>query len=227
MVLGIDGCQEGWVGVTLDDEGCYHGIATAPILHDLLRSFPDTTVAGVDMPLHLTNAATRPADTAARKLLGAQRGRSVFPAPPKFVISPDWIDRDPGEVSDESRRRHSCGIPRQSLVLRAKIQEINQAFNDGFPVIEVHPELSFATMNADAPLAFRKKSWGGMRERLALLRDAGIHLPDTLPDAVARLASDDVIDAAAAAWSAHRHARGEATPLPNAPATLRSPVIWS
>jgi predicted RNase H-like nuclease len=227
MVLGIDGCQEGWVGIALDDQGCYKGIATAPILHELLRSFPDFTVAGVDMPLHLTNTATRPADIAARKLLGAQRGRSVFPAPPKFVISPKWINRDPGEVSNESRRRHSCGIPRQSLALRAKIQEINQAFNDGLPVIEVHPELSFAIMNLGRPLSFRKKSWGGMRERLALLQDTGIHLPDTLPDAVARLASDDIIDAAAAAWSAHRHTHRKATPLPNAPATPRSPVIWA
>jgi predicted RNase H-like nuclease len=143
------------------------------------------------------------------------------------VISPDWIERPPAEVSDESRRRHDCGIPRQSLALRLKIREVNQAYDAGHPVIEVHPELSFAAMNGGTPLAFRKKSWGGMRERLALLRDAGIHLPDRLPDPVARLASDDIIDAAAAAWSALRHAHGTATPHPAKPETPRSPVIWS
>lgn len=227
MVIGIDGCKEGWVGVLLSDEGHFHDIATTTTLEEMMAFFPTATVAGVDMPLHLADAATRPADTWARKLLGARRGRSVFPAPPRFVISPDWIGRPPGKVSDESRRRHGCGIPRQSLALRLKIAEVNQAFDDGLPVIEVHPEVSFATMNDGCPLPFRKKSWGGMRERLALLRDAGIRLPDALPDPVAHLASDDIIDAAAAAWSAHRHAQGTATPLPSSPDSPRTPVIWT
>lgn len=227
MVIGIDGCKDGWVGVILDDRGRYQDITTAQTLPEMLGRFPEAEVLGIDMPLHLADAANRPADAAARKFLGGRRSSSVFPAPPAFVISSAWIDRPPGEVSDESRRRHGCGIPRQSLALRAKIAEVNRAFDDALPVIEVHPEVSFATMNGGAPLAFRKKSWGGMQERLALLQDAGIQLPESLPASVARLAPDDIIDAAAAAWSALRHARGTADALPTTPESPRTPVIWA
>lgn len=227
MVIGIDGCKEGWVGVVLDDEGQYHGITTAPTLPEMLERFPETGVLGIDMPLHLADAASRPADTAARGFLGGIRSASVFPAPPAFVLHPDWTGRPPGEVSDESRRRHGCGIPRQSLALRRKIAEVNRAFDDGLPVIEIHPEVSFATMQGGEPLRFRKKSWGGMQERLALLQSAGIRLPEALPAPVAGLAPDDIMDAAAAAWSAHRHARGTATPFPAPPDSPRTPVIWA
>ena len=36
------------------------------------------------------DAGQRPADREARTLLGPVRGRSVFPAPPAFVIEADW-----------------------------------------------------------------------------------------------------------------------------------------
>jgi predicted RNase H-like nuclease len=78
---------------------------------------------------------------------------------------------------------------------------------------EVHPEVSFRAMNDGEPLAHRKKSAGGALERLRLLQRHGIHLP-RLSQAVATVPLDDVLDAAAAAWSALRIARGEARTLP-------------
>ena len=58
--------------------------------------------------------------------------------------------------------------------------------------------------------------------RLALLEEAGIELPDELPASVPAI---DLVDAAAAAWSADRYARGRAVPLPEA-ATHRLGTIW-
>jgi hypothetical protein len=70
---------------------------------------------------------------------------------------------------------------------------------------------------------FGKRSWNGQQERLALLRATGIELPARLEAGLAP--ADDVIDAAAAAWSAHRIARGEAQPLP-AGHVSRVGAIW-
>ena len=58
-----------------------------------------------------------------------------------------------------------------------------------------------------------KKSWNGFAERRRLLSAAGIELPhDPLEHADASV--DDVLDAAAAAWSARRIALGQAGALP-------------
>jgi predicted RNase H-like nuclease len=70
-------------------------------------------------------------------------------------------------------------------------------------------------MNDGRALRCRKKSAGGALERIALLRRDGIDI-DRL-DAAARVPLDDVLDAAAAAWSAHRIANGTARSLPDPP----------
>ncbi len=77
---------------------------------------------------------------------------------------------------------------------------------------EVHPEVSFAAM-AGRPLAHPKWTWGGMLLRMALLEQAGIVIPADIADA-GSAGIDDVLDAAAAAWSATRLARGGAGSLP-------------
>jgi predicted RNase H-like nuclease len=90
----------------------------------------------------------------------------------------------------------------------------------------VHPEVSFAEM-AQRPLDWSKKSWNGSQLRRGLLREQGIDLPDTLPD-VGAAGVDDVLDAAAAAWSADRIACGLAVSLPSPPQVIdgRPVAIW-
>ena len=79
---------------------------------------------------------------------------------------------------------------------------------------EVHPELCFTAMNDMRRLRFRKKSAGGAFERLGLLRKHGINIdPGTLGGA-ATIPLDDVLDAAACAWTA---ARRDAVSLPDPP----------
>ncbi|NIP92796.1 MAG: DUF429 domain-containing protein [Akkermansiaceae bacterium] len=227
MVLGVDGCKNGWIAISLDESGRLDGALTALSLEKVFEGVPEVAVAGVDMPLHLLDAPTRPADLLARKALGPNRGRSVFPALPHFVITEEWPAEDFETINRECRARYDRAFSRQSLALRAKIAEVNTAFRAGHPVIEVHPELSFAAMNGGKALEFSKKSWGGLEERLALLNSVGITLDQGLPDDVRRLAPDDLVDAAAAAWSAFRYRKGTARSLPNNPGSTVTPRIWS
>lgn len=91
---------------------------------------------------------------------------------------------------------------------------------------EVHPEVSFRAMNGGQRLRHRKKSSGGALERIELLRRHGIELSDL--DGAASAPLDDVLDAAAAAWSAHRIVTGAARTLPDPPELVRGHrvAIW-
>ena len=94
-------------------------------------------------------------------------------------------------------------------------------------IIEVHPEVCFRAMKG-RPLDDSKHTWNGQTERRRLIAGAGIDFPDHIPDA-GKVPSDDLFDAAAAAWSAWRVAQGNAKVLPESAAgcgKTRRAVIW-
>ena len=94
-------------------------------------------------------------------------------------------------------------------------------------VIEVHPEVSFATM-AGAPIAASKKTDEGRAQRLDALAAAGVARPSVLGGQ--GYAADDVLDACAVAWTAARHAGGLARPLPDPPEVFSDGLpaaIWA
>ena len=80
-------------------------------------------------------------------------------------------------------------------------------------MVEVHPEASFAEL-AGAALQSRKSCWAGIALRRCLLAGAGISLPDDLGLSGEKAAVDDVLDAAAAAWTAVRVLRDQAWSTP-------------
>jgi predicted RNase H-like nuclease len=99
----------------------------------------------------------------------------------------------------------------QAWGLRGKLLEAD-AFRRAAPappLCEVHPELSFAALADGAPLADSKHTASGRQVRRALLAQAGIIVPPRVPGA----AEDDLLDAAAVAWSAGRVAAGTAVTL--------------
>ena len=79
---------------------------------------------------------------------------------------------------------------------------------------EVHPEVCFTAMNDMKRLKFRKKSAGGAFERLGLLRKHGINIDPGTLGAAATIPLDDLLDAAACAWTASRR---DAVSLPDPP----------
>ncbi|MGH2820338.1 MAG: DUF429 domain-containing protein, partial [Actinomycetota bacterium] len=90
----------------------------------------------------------------------------------------------------------------------------------------VHPEVSFRAMNGGRALRHRKKSAGGVLERLELLGRHGIELTQLGASALAPV--DDVLDAGAAAWSAHRIGVVTAATLPDPPEVMdgQRVAIW-
>jgi len=200
---GVDGCAAGWVAVTLGP------VAVTVAVAATLDLFPLAGVTGIDMPLGLLGAGWRDADLLARRALG-RRGVTVFAIPPRAV----WECQSYAEANRLCRELTGKGLSVQAWGLRRKIAEAGEFRRraatgpEGVQLYEVHPELSFAAL-AGAPLTASKHTKAGLTVRRHLLAQAGI----TLPPKVAGAAEDDLLDAAAVAWSARRIAAGTAVTL--------------
>ncbi|WAP54028.1 DUF429 domain-containing protein [Streptomyces sp. S465] len=224
-VVGVDACRTGWVAVALCAQGRFAGADTAGGLSELLGRIPEAAVVAVDMPLGLPTSERRAADGLAVAMVAPHRSR-VFSVPPREV----WEAADYADANARCRRLTGRGMSRQSWGLAVKLREANACRDGGdHRLYEVHPEVSFAAVNEGRPVAWSKKSWNGQAVRRRLLADWGIALPDDLGPA-GRVPPDDVLDAAAAAWSARRIALGTARSLPDPPETAAGtglPVaIW-
>jgi predicted RNase H-like nuclease len=219
-VLGVDGCRGGWVAVALE-QGRFAAARFATRFADLVDD--EATIIGVDIPLG-SNGAVRVADRAARRLLG-RRGASVFDAPPRDVLdAPDYAT-----ANRRCRERHGRGLSAQAWNLAPKMLDVEPHWHHAPQrIFEVHPELSFSTM-AGSVVEEPKRTWAGQRTRARLLDEAGIRVPDELGPAGAA-GPDDVLDAAAVAWSAARIAAGEQRCVPDPAerdAANRPIAIWS
>ncbi|GAA4900602.1 DUF429 domain-containing protein [Streptomyces coeruleoprunus] len=225
-VLGVDACPAGWLAIELHD-GRFTAARVAATLRSLLPggAAGDLAVVAVDMPLGLLDTGWRRADTEAAALLGPLRS-SVFRVPPRAV----WQEKEYEDARDRCRELTGAGLSRQTWALAPKLREANACLAEpgGDGLFEVHPEVSFRALAGGAAPLHRKKSWAGQMARRSLLATAGIVLPDDLGDA-GRTPPDDVLDAAAAAWTAHRIAHDLARSLPDPPerdAQGRPVAIW-
>ncbi len=182
------------------------------------------TVIAIDIPIGLPETGTRIGDLETRAAVGP-RCHSVFLTPIRAAIEAPTN----GKANARSRSLTGAGMTRQAYGLRTKILEVDAWLPTAqCTVHEVHPELSFATM-AGHPLNTSKHTWSGVRLRTRLLEEAGIALSD-LGAAGDRASVDDVLDAAAAAWSARRIAQGIAITIPTSPpldSTGRALAIWA
>ena len=211
MIIGVDRYRRGWVGVVLPETE----VIVSTDLAGLVHRVAEAECVGVDMPIGLPLEGEREADLHARKFVGP-RWSSVFITPARRVLEADSYS-----AANDVARSLPGGkmISRQAWALKETILEVEALVDPR--VIEVHPEVSFAAM-AGGHLAYAKSTWNGQALRRRILADHGIEIPELLDEAgVVPVA--DVLDAAAAAWSAQRYAQGEACPLP--PDATRD-VIW-
>jgi predicted RNase H-like nuclease len=204
-VAGVDGCRGGWLIVSLSD-GSFERAEVVPTFRAALALVPDAAVFGVDIPIGLSDDSPRSADKEARRYV-AQRASTVFLTPPRSVL--EAVDH--GEANRRMRELTGGGISRQTFALARRILEVEPFALEDERVFEVHPEVSFAAMAGES-LTHSKHSWSGFHLRRRLLESQGIELPDDLPQTPVL----DVLDAAAAAWSAARIAVGDAESLPAA-----------
>ena len=180
----------------------------------------EIAVVAVDMPIGFRGTERRTADVKACAMLGPRRS-SLFWTPPLCVLDAHGYE----EANRFSRERAGEGLSHQFYGLMPKIKEV-RALLEMEPsrlstpprVAEVHPEVSF-TVLAGAPMSFAKKNKRditdrrGAEQRLAALMDHFPNIADALRAPLAgtpKAALDDVLDAAAAAWTARRIASGEA-----------------
>lgn len=179
----------------------------------------------IDIPIALPSEGVREADVCARRFVGARRS-SVFFTPVREAIEAQTH----ASATQAAFASTGAGVSQQAYALRTKILEVEQWLpSSACPVYEVHPEVSFAVL-LGSPARAPKKTWAGMVERRRTLEAAGISM-DHVDDAAARRAStDDMLDAAVAAWSAARIARGEARSFPDPPQVGengRPVAIWA
>jgi predicted RNase H-like nuclease len=205
-VAGIDGTKGGWVAVVLDGGRFLRDALLRPIETDF-GDLSDAAVLAVDVPIGF---GPRLADAAARAYLTGAAS-TVFSTPSRDVLEAPF---GPG-----------LGVSAQAHALGPRILHVTRLAGEDPRLREVHPEVSFRAMNDGLPLRHRKKSAGGALERTELLRRHGIELE---LGAAASAPLDDVLDAAAAAWSAHRIATRAAKTLPAEPEVVagRQIAIW-
>jgi predicted RNase H-like nuclease len=222
-VVGVDACKKGWVGISDELKG-YCGVTIGELVAAVeVDGAP--VVVGVDIPIGLPLSGVRQADVLARRVVG-RRASSVFATPIRAAL----LATTHAEASALNVTATGKGLSQQAYALARKILEVDAWLPSArCAVIEVHPEVSFATM-AGRPLIHPKSTWAGGEERRRLLASAGLELAGDIGPAGEFAAVDDVLDAAAAAWTAQRYAEGRAVAYPDPPEALGDgpdAAIWA
>jgi predicted RNase H-like nuclease len=230
--VGVDGAKSGWIAVwsaSTELRFCVYGSARS-----LVDSHRQARVIAVDIPIGLPERDGRRADNEARRFVGGRRASSVFSSPVRGILD--------AATQPEASRRHreidGRGFGAQSFGILPKIREWDELLQSDAKlrevVREVHPEVSFSALNGGIGkgLAFKKKSQEGAVIRTALVSAVfGSENVAQLLQSVPRpqAATDDVLDALAALWSAERIASGKSSCLPTPPdsdATGLTTAIW-
>lgn len=199
--------------------GAPPSVQVASDLDALIASIPDAVCIGVDMPIGLPGSV-READNLARAFVGVRRN-SIFLTPPAKVLEASSYEAAnliaPTLIGGKK-------ISQQAWALRSNIHLVAEIAARDTRVIEVHPEVSFRRL-AGTEVGYSKATWNGQHSRRRWLSKAGIDLPDHLA-AGGEVPVADILDAAAAAWSARRYAEGRAESLPPNATVGEKQVIW-
>lgn len=215
VAVGVDGCPGGWAVVRarvagMPGRGAPRLVAIEASFEARLDGVVDAVRSGelaavaVDMPIGLLDTHPRPADVAARKLLGPRRS-SIFPTPLRATLdATDYLDAC-------ARSRAQCGkaLSIQAWNLMPKIRDVDQLIDpeDQDRIVEAHPECAFVRLHGE-PLEHSKSTPEGRALRRQLL--AGVYGDDEVDNLLAvRVAPEiDLIDAAVLAVTAARVATG-------------------
>jgi predicted RNase H-like nuclease len=222
---GADVVKGRWVVVVLLG-GRFERALVVDRLRDLGSRLGGPDLLALDIPIGLPPDGAgwpRPTDLAARVFVGPRRS-SVFLAPPR----PVYDEASYGAANALHHRLTGKGLSRQTWALGSKILEAEHFITDHPNTIEAHPEVCLRAMKG-ASLDFAKKTWNGQMERRDLLAAQGIELPARLDGPAGSVPPDDLLDAAAAAWTAWRCASDQADVLSESdsePSIGERGVIW-
>ena len=215
--VGVDGAKSGWIAVWWDVGAFAHHVY--PDAKALVEAHRAAHVIAVDIPIGLCERDGRRADTEARAFVGGKRASSVFSTPVRGILDA----ASQGEASRRHREIDGRGFGAQSFAILSKIRQWDDLLQGDADarrrVREIHPEVSFAALNGGTGrgLVDAKRTFAGAQARADLLggifgHDAVMALVRSVP--ARKAATDDVLDALAALWSAGRIAVGRARTLP-------------
>ncbi len=218
-LAGVDGCRKGWFRVCRDTTSGELAFDVIETVEELVTQPPGPLIVALDMPIGLPASGARECDRAARAHLGPRRS-SVFPAPIRAAVTATRRE----EASEITAQVDGRRVGVQAWAIYRKIRGVDEALAASSSVRaairEVHPEVCFWAWNGRRPMEWAKKKPEGLRERVALAeawlgegileRARGEYLKRDLAD-------DDVVDAIAGLWTAHRIADGTAETLPASP----------
>ena len=216
-VLGVDGCKVGWIGVRWGEST---EVLVAATIAELVEAAGPVEAVAIDIPIELPADVPRAAERLARRLLPG-RASTVFNAPAAAVL--DAADYPAANAANKAAL--GLGLSKQTWYLVPKIRDVHDwlTTSPSVPVVEAHPEVCFAAMNGGV-LVDGKTTAGGEALRRTLLAAHGL---DVVAERRRGVAVDDVLDAAATAWTARRVADGVAERLPPEPHDRPHPAIWT
>jgi predicted RNase H-like nuclease len=133
---------------------------------------------------------------------------SVFPATCRASLQA----KDYRLACEINQQRSGRKLSRQAWCIGPKIKEVDDAITPAGQesALEAHPEISFWAMNNCRPMTQGKKTQDGRAKRLALLTKVFPAIQEHILRRPVRVGVDDLLDAAAAAWSALRIHQGTA-----------------
>jgi predicted RNase H-like nuclease len=202
----VDGCRAGWVVASWERDAAELAVWVVPTFAEVAADLGAGRwrLVAVDMPIGLPEAGPRACDVAARRRLGPRRS-TVYPAPVRSVLATGSY----AQALAASRAASGVGLSRQAWNLVPKIREVEAAARrvGTDRLLEVHPELGFATLLGAPPRHPKRSAAGRLERRTVLARVLPGLSPDGLPRRVGA-ADDDIADALALAWSARRLAAG-------------------
>jgi predicted RNase H-like nuclease len=200
-VVGVDGCRAGWIAFKVDVFTRVSRVEVVDLKSTLCNRPDNLAILAIDMPIGLLDGP-RSCDCAARKLLGSPRSSSVFAPPCRAALA----STSHHNASEMNRSTTGKGLSIQAWAIAPKIKEIDDLLQPAQQswVFEVHPEVSFWRMNDRRPMLHSKSRLAGREERRSILLQEFPNLVNHIDHRPVGVGVDDVLDAAAAAWSALR-----------------------
>jgi predicted RNase H-like nuclease len=214
LFVGVDGCKAGWLCFTIDLDARDTGFDYADDFPKVLAKYKCARIIAVDIPIGLAERSARACDIQARRVLGKPRSSSVFPAPFRATL----LATTYATACQKNLAAGGKKVNRQTFALLPKIRDVDQVMSPGVQnwVYENHPELCFWKLNGCRAMQFSKRSEDGKREHLKLLSQPFPEISGHLGQLnTQRAEPHDLLDAAAAAWTAVRIAREEAAQIPD------------
>ena len=221
FVVGVDGCKSGWFAVMLTGEHRWKA-QIFPCFGDILDDSSGASVILVDIPIGMRDVGfkERGCDLEARKLLGPQRGSSVFRVPCRSATDAKTYE----EACSINSRITGKALSRQTWNIIPKIKEVDSLLridnSARLRVRESHPEVCFRALSGHA-MHNPKRTEEGFQERVAALRYVFPRTEELLADALSayrrrEVGRDDILDALVLA-AGYRAAHGQLCSIPEIP----------